>query len=240
MMPAIVSGATREGRESKLVLDFHTHTYWSDGVLSPVEQARRALVSGYTALGLTDHVGTGNVAHLVAELKRDREIIERYWPITVIVGVELTHVPAAGIAEAARAARDAGAEIVVLHGETPVEPVEPGSDAAAIDSGLVDVIGHPGHITEDEVCRAVANDVFLEISARSGHCLTNGHVARLGQQLGAKLIVNSDAHSPSDLLTTDFQRSVALGAGIEPSLMECVLGTWPTELLERALSRRKG
>jgi putative hydrolase len=239
MMPAVHDRFVQEGRASELVLDFHTHTYWSDGVLSPVEQARRALVKGYTAIGLTDHVGTGNVAHLVSELKRDREIVERYWPIKVIVGVELTHVPAAGIAEAARTAREAGAEIVVLHGETPVEPVEPGSDAAAIDSGLVDIIGHPGHITEDEVRRAIENDVYLEISARSGHCLTNGHVARLGQQLGAKLIVDSDAHSPSDLLSPEFQKSVALGAGIEPALLDSVLSTWPNELLSRAMSRRE-
>src|SRR5690606_106848 len=122
---------------------------------SPVEQARRAVVNGYSAIGMTDHVGLGNVSHLLTELQREREIIERYWPIKVIVGVELTHVPAAGIAEAARSARESGAEIVVLHGETPVEPVEPGSNAAAIDSGYVDLIGHPGHITEDEVKRAV-------------------------------------------------------------------------------------
>jgi putative hydrolase len=229
-----------EGSELRLVLDFHTHTYWSDGVLSPVEQVRRALVNGYSAIGLTDHVGTGNVAHLVSELRRDREIIERYWPIKVVVGVELTHVPAQGIPDAAKAARDAGAEIVVLHGETPVEPVEPGSDAAAIDCGFVDVIGHPGHISEDEVRRAAENDVFLEISARSGHCLTNGHVAQLGQRLGAKLIVNSDAHSPADLLTAEFQRSVALGSGIDPSCLTNVLETWPRQLLNRVLARRDG
>jgi putative hydrolase len=222
-----------------VVLDFHTHTFWSDGVLSPVEQARRALVNGYAAIGLTDHTGTGNVVHLVQELKRDRDLVERYWPIRVIVGVELTHVPANGIAETAKNARDAGAEIVVLHGETPVEPVEPGSDAAAIDSGYVDLIGHPGHITEDEVRRAVANDVFLEISARGGHCLTNGHVAALGQKLGAKLVVDSDAHSPSDLLSPDFQRSVALGAGIDHAHLNDVLETWPQELLARCLARRE-
>lgn len=223
-----------------MLLDFHTHTYWSDGVLSPVEQARRALVNGYTAIGMTDHVGTGNVAHLVAELRRDREIIERYWPIEVILGVELTHVPAGGIAEAAKYARDSGAEIVVLHGETPVEPVEPRSNAAAIDSGYVDLIGHPGHITDDEVERAVANGVFLEISARGGHCLTNGHVARLGQRLGAKLVVDSDAHAPSDLLSEAFQRSVALGAGVDTERLEKVLEQWPQELLHLARSRREG
>jgi putative hydrolase len=222
-----------------VLIDFHTHTFWSDGVLSPVEQARRALVNGYSAIGLTDHTGVGNVQHLITQLKDDRDIVERYWPISVVVGVELTHVPAKGIGEAAKAAREAGAEIVVLHGETPVEPVESGSDGAAIDCGYVDLIGHPGHITEEEIRRAAKHDVYLEISARSGHCLTNGHVARLGQSLGAKLVVDSDAHSPSDLLTADFQKSVALGAGIAPEMLTSVLEIWPQELLQRCLARRE-
>lgn len=222
-----------------MVFDFHTHTFWSDGVLSPVEQARRAAEAGYRAIGLTDHVGVGGVPELLRALKADRDLVERYWPIKVIVGVELTHVPAEGIAEAAAFAREAGAEIVVLHGETPVEPVPAGSNRAAIRSGLVDVIGHPGHITADEVREAIERDVYLEITSRRGHSLTNGHVARLGQELGAKLIVNSDAHAPSDLLSADFQRSVALGAGIDESWLPNVLSAWPEELLERVLARRE-
>ena len=36
--------------------DFHTHTFLSDGVLSPIELIRRALVRGYKAMAITDHV----------------------------------------------------------------------------------------------------------------------------------------------------------------------------------------
>lgn len=222
-----------------MVFDFHSHTFYSDGALSPVEQVRRAAVRGYRAIALTDHTGIGGVGELIRSVRADRDMLERYWPVKVIVGVELTHVPAVAIPEAAAFALDAGAEIVVLHGETPVEPVEPGSDHAAIISGLVDVIGHPGHITEDDVREAAARDVYLEISARSGHCLTNGHVARLAQRYGAKLIVDSDAHAPADLLTPEFQRSVALGAGIEETLLPRVLEEWPLELLARVLARRE-
>ena len=222
-----------------MVFDFHTHTFWSDGELSPMEQIRRAAYGGYRALGLTDHVCVGGVRELIASLRADRDIAERYWPIKVVVGVELTHVPAEAIGEAARFARDAGAEIVVLHGETPVEPVPPGSDHAAIVSGAVDVIGHPGHISDDDVREAARRGVYLEISARQGHSLTNGHVARLGQLHDAKLLVNSDAHAPSDLLSAEFQRSVALGAGIEPELLTNVLQGWPAELLQRVLARRE-
>jgi putative hydrolase len=223
---------------SRNVYDFHTHTFLSDGVLSPMEQARRAAVNGYRILGLTDHMGVGGVGALLETLRRDRELIERYWPIQVIIGVELTHVPAEAIAEAAAHARAEGAEIIIVHGETPVEPVPEGTNHAAIACGLVDVLAHPGFLTPEDARLAVEHDVFIEITARRGHSLTNGHVARLAIEAGAKMIVNSDAHEPSDLLKSAFQRSVALGAGIPSGLLDDVLNGNPEILRQRVLSRR--
>jgi putative hydrolase len=220
------------------VHDFHTHTFLSDGVLSPMEQARRAVVNGYRTLGLTDHMGVGGVAALLEALRRDREVIERHWPIKVVVGVELTHVPAEAIHEAAAHARSEGAEIIIVHGETPVEPVPEGTNRASISSGLVDVLAHPGFLTDEDTRMAAANDVFLEITARRGHSLTNGHVARLAIQTGARMIVNSDAHEPSDLLKPDFQRAVALGAGIPSDKLHELLVSNPGALRERVLARR--
>jgi putative hydrolase len=223
---------------SHIVHDFHTHTFLSDGALSPMEQARRAVVNGYQTLGLTDHMGLGGVAALLEGLRRDREIIERHWPIQVIIGVELTHVPAEAIHEAAAHARSEGAEIVVVHGETPVEPVPDGTNHASIACGMVDVLAHPGFLTDDDARLAAANDVFLEITSRRGHSLTNGHVARIAREAGARLIVNSDAHEPSDLLRPDFQRAVALGASIPTEMLTEVLVGNPIRLRERVLARR--
>jgi putative hydrolase len=223
---------------SQAVHDFHTHTFLSDGALSPMEQARRAVVNGYLTLGLTDHMGVGGVAALLEGLRRDREIIERHWPITVVVGVELTHVPAEAIHEAAAHARSEGAEIIVVHGETPVEPVPEGTNHASIACGLVDVLAHPGFLTEDDARLAAANDVYLEITARRGHSLTNGHFARLAQLTGARMIVNSDAHEPSDLLKPGFQQAVALGAGIPSDLLNEILNENPARLRARTLLRR--
>jgi hypothetical protein len=52
------------------------------------------------------------------------------------------------------------------------------------------------------------------------------------------MIVNSDAHEPSDLLRPDFQRAVALGAGIPAAMLEDVIISNPAALRERVLSRR--
>lgn len=220
------------------VYDFHTHTFFSDGALSPMEQARRAAVNGYVVLGLTDHVGFGGVGALLDTLRRDREVIERHWPIQVIVGVELTHVPSQVIAEAAEQARSEGAEIVVVHGETPVEPVPDGTNHASVSCSLVDILAHPGLLTLDDARIAARNGVYLEVTARRGHSLTNGHVVRIAHVAGAKLIVNSDSHEPSDLLTHEFQARVARGAGINEDDLDLILSRHPAELLVRAMARR--
>ena len=53
------------------------------------------------------------------------------------------------------------------------------------------------------------------------------------QKAGAKLIVNSDGHDKNDLLTPDFARKVALGAGIVESELATILNDNPLALLRR-------
>lgn len=216
-----------------MTFDFHTHSFFSDGVLSPVELIRRAHVAGYRAIAVTDHVGLANIEHVLKEVSRDCQLAEKYWGIKAFPGVELTHIPAAAIADCAKMAKSLGAKLVVVHGETPVEPVDPGTNRAALMSSHVDILAHPGFITTEEAQIAVVNDIFLEISARGGHSLTNGHVAKVGLAVGAKLIVNSDAHSPENLLKTGFAAKVAQGAGIPLEALESVLVNHPLELLKR-------
>src|SRR5512136_2583665 len=175
--------------------DFHTHTFLSDGELSPVELIRRASEKGYRGIALTDHVGMGSLERLIRETVEDCRIAREYWDIAAIPGVELTHLPARAIAEAAKKAKDLGAWIVVVHGETIVEPVEKGTNLAALNSPHVDILAHPGLLTPEEAKLAAEKDIFLEISARKGHSLTNGHVSKLALKAGAKLLVDSDAHT---------------------------------------------
>ncbi|MCL4459151.1 MAG: histidinol phosphate phosphatase domain-containing protein [Chloroflexi bacterium] len=222
-----------------MVYDFHTQTFLSDAALSPVELVRRAIIRGYKAIALTDHVGSGNCELVLKQLIQDCTICMRHWDIIAIPGVELTHVPAAAIAEVAHLAKGVGALIVVVHGETIVEPVEPGTNLAAVQCSGVDILAHPGFITAEEAQLAAGNGIFLEISARKGHSLTNGHVVKVARAAGAKLLVNSDAHDPDDLLTPAFARSVASGAGLLPEELDEVLLKNPTRLLSKiGLSRR--
>jgi putative hydrolase len=102
---------------------------------------------------------------------------------------------------------------VVVHGETLVEPVEEGTNHEAILGGA-DILAHPGLISEEDVKLAKERNVLLEITARKGHSLSNGHVAKLARAIGASLVYNTDSHSPSDLTTEEQARRIVLGAGL--------------------------
>ena len=130
--------------------DFHSHTFLSDGVLSPVELIRRAHVRGYRVIGVTDHVGMGNVELVVKMLVKECAMASARWDILALPGVEITHVPKEDIDLVAEAAKGLGAVVVVVHGETIVEPVEPGTNRAAISSPSVDILAHPGIIAVED------------------------------------------------------------------------------------------
>jgi histidinol phosphatase-like PHP family hydrolase len=97
----------------------------------------------------------------------------------------------------------------------------------------VDILAHPGLITRDEADIAARNGIFLEVSARRGHSTANGHVARVANQAGARMVLNSDAHGPQDLLTEEFAMNVALGAGLDREEAESLLGAAPLQFLKK-------
>ena len=196
------------------MIDLHTHTLNSDGELLPTELWRRAQVKGYRFLGLTDHVDASNFAEVFARLKTAADSLNRIAPPRVIPGLEFTHLPPELIRPLAAEARALGVPLIVIHGETLAEPVAPGTNRAALMADI-DILAHPGLITPEEAALAQKRGIFLELSARKGHGLANGHVARLARQAGASLIVNTDSHGPGDLITREQAERLARGAGLD-------------------------
>lgn len=216
-----------------MVYDFHTHTSLSDGDLSPMELIRRASVNNYRAIALTDHAATGSLNRIIQEVTEVCALARSHWDILAIPGIELTHLPPPAIAETAQKAKELGAWIVVVHGETLVEPVEKGTNLAALQSPHVDILAHPGLPSIEEAKLAATNGIFLEISARKGHCLTNGYIASLAQKTGAKLLLNSDAHSEQDLLTLSLADAITHGAGLNDTACHQILTVNPQTLIEK-------
>ena len=214
-----------------MLYDFHTHTFLSDGVLSPVELIRRAVSNGYTAIAVTDHAGLGDQDRVLDILVKECEMASAEMGIMAFPGVELTHVPPKRIDEAARKAKSLGAKIVLVHGETIKEPVVEGTNRAALESPDVDILVHPGMLTEEEAEMAKKAGIYLELTARAGHSLTNGHVARTAIAVGASLVVDSDGHGPQDLLTEELAQQVAMGAGLTHEALSVVLHTNPQAII---------
>jgi len=212
-----------------IMIDLHTHSIFSDGELLPSELVRRAVVHGYTAIAITDHVDFTNIEHVLDGIKKAR-YLEEVWDIRVLAGVEITHVPPQKIPALVDLARQLGSEIVVVHGETLVEPVLTGTNRAAIEAGA-DILAHPGLISKEDAMLAADVGVCLEITARCGHNRANGHVVRIAQEVGADMIVSTDSHSPGDLVTDDEALNIAMGAGLSEKHAQEVLFSKPLSLI---------
>ena len=124
---------------------------------------------------------------------------------------------------------------VVVQGEPRVEPGPRGTNAAAVRCPDVDVLAHPGLITPEDVALAKENDIFLEITSRKGHCLSNGHVAKVAREAGVSLVVNTDTHSPEDMMNQARARQIARAAGLTQEEVYAATVTNPQRAMARAL-----
>jgi len=192
--------------------DFHAHSLLSDGQLLPSELVRRYKVKGYKAVAISDHVDASNIQEVTSKIV---DFCRGFSDskIKVIPAVELTHIPLNQFDKLIKYARNKGVRLIVVHGETLVEPVIPGTNKKALESDI-DILAHPGLISKDEAKIAARRGIYLELSARRGHSISNGHVAKTAIETGAKLVFNSDSHSPEDILSLSDQKNFIKASGL--------------------------
>ncbi len=195
------------------MFDFHCHSLLSDGELLPVEIARRYQEKGYKAIAITDHVDRSNIDMVIGGILRFCASWSENSKLKVLPGIELTHINLEDFGPLTDFARKKGIKVIIGHGETLVEPVIKGTNRAALEAG-VDILAHPGLISESDVKLAAKNGIFLELTSRKGHSLTNGYVAKMATKFGAKLSLDNDSHLPTDIITPLELFKVGLGAGL--------------------------
>ena len=201
--------------------NLHAHTFLSDGALLPSEVTVRYQDKGYEVIAITDHADYSNIKQvgkaIVGFCKR--------WPhkshIKVLPGIELTHVPPEQFKPLAKLARKEGIKIIIAHGETPVEPVSQKTNHLALLADI-DILAHPGLISDDDTKLAARRGIFLEITSRRGHSQTNDHVVRQAIKFGAKLILNNDSHQPEDIITPAELIKVGLDSGLTQAQIDKV------------------
>ncbi|MDH5202228.1 MAG: histidinol phosphate phosphatase domain-containing protein [Nitrospirota bacterium] len=217
------------------MIDLHTHTFFSDGELIPSELIRRAEAIGYKAIAITDHVDSSNIDLVIPKIVSALKKLRGYISIEAIPGAEITHAPPQIIPELVKEARHLGAKIVIVHGETIVEPVVPGTNRAAIEANA-DMLAHPGIISVEDLLLAKERGVTLEITSRKGHSLSNGYVAKEAMRFGVPLCINTDAHSPSDLITKEMAKKILLASGVEENRIDSIFEN-SKAIIEKALRR---
>ncbi|MFC1517828.1 histidinol phosphate phosphatase domain-containing protein [Candidatus Margulisiibacteriota bacterium] len=215
-------------------IDFHTHSLLSDGLLIPSELIRQAEIAGYAAIGITDHVDASNLEKTIEQMQK--LLSKQKFPIIVIPGVELSYVHPENIPDLAKEAKKLGTKLVVVHGESEAfdEPVYPGTNQISVSlKGYVDILAHPGKITETEAAEAAKNDIYLELSAKKAHSTSNIHIAKMAKKTGAKMLVNTDAHKPGDLLDQKGALKIAKAAGLNDKEAITVVVDNAQELLKK-------
>ena len=146
---------------------------------------------------------------LVSQVRR----LSLYADMEARTGVELCHVPPALLPAVVQEARDAGAEFVMVHGETLGDQVEPGTNFAAIEAGA-DILAHPGLLDEKAARYAAERGVALEFTSSPKHALTNAHVAAMALRCGCLLVRGSCARCAEEMTTRSRWPLVVRGADV--------------------------
>ncbi len=194
------------------MIELHCHSLLSDGELTPSELVMLARSLGYKGIVITDHVDQVNIYHVCGALREGIKKLSRHSPIPVFWGAEITHVPPRSILDMVKELRSLGASLVVGHGETIVEPVMEGTNEAFVEAG-VDILAHPGLISEEVAKEAASKGIYLEITTRKGHAYTNGHVLKIGKAVGASFVICNDTHTYGDMVNRVMAGKILMGAG---------------------------
>jgi DNA polymerase (family 10) len=204
--------------------DLHTHTEWSDGVLTVADLVAGAAEFGHDYLCVTDHAeGPGVVADAGlsdADLRQQAEELQRVredTDITVFHGVE-ANVDADGNVGAVSDDVLADLDLVVASPHSGLG--DGGGDQTdrlirAVEHPHVDVLGHPsGRLINQrpamefdprEVAAAAADaGTALEVNSNPHRLDLWGSAVQAAVEAGATVAVNTDAHSIPELANVEF------------------------------------
>ena len=189
------------------MIDFHISIQQGVGVASAL---RYASLAGIRFAGLvmpSDGTDLSRIADFSAQVRR----LSLYANVEAWAGVELCHIPPALLPEAVREAREAGARLVLVYGESIMDQVEQGTNFAAIEAGA-DIITHPGLVDAETAAFAAERGVAFEFTSCPRHALSNAHTAAMALKHGVPLVRGSNARQAEELTTRAFWPSVIKGA----------------------------
>jgi DNA polymerase (family 10) len=201
--------------------EFHCHTDWSDGKAPLERMVEAARELGRSYLVITDHspaVGFGmglDAGRLRAQIERVRSLAETLAPgFTLLVGAEVDILKDGSLDYSDELLAELDVVVASVHASHRLSAADQTRRiCAAIENPHVDILGHPtGRLIgrrepypveiDAVIAAAVRTGTVIEVSAQPDRLdLRDTHV-RLAVEAGAKLSVDTDAHSVEALAYT--------------------------------------
>jgi DNA polymerase (family X) len=232
--------------------ELHCHTVASDGRQTIEQMARAARERGYEYIAITDHSASHGFGNEVTpdELWRQIERIRALdvEGIRVLAGSEVNVLPDGSLDYDDDLLEELDWVIGSLHSSFRLSEEEQTRRViTAMEHPLVDAIGHPtGRLIDrrrpypldiDRIARAAAETgTFLEINGNPDRRDLNEIDARRAVELGATLVIDSDAHGTETLANVRYGVATARRAWLT---RENVANTLPWEELSARCAARR-
>lgn len=232
--------AAGEGRLPKLIDtadikgDLHMHTRASDGGNTIEEMAEAARERGYSYIAICDHSKSLTIAHglteerLLEQIAEIRALNRRLKGIRVLAGMEVDIRADGGLDIDKKVLRQLDIIVASVHHRHKQDREQMTQRIVrAIESGLVDILGHPtGRIInqrdpydadmERVFEAALAHSTALEINCYPDRLDLNDILARAAKKRGLKFSIDTDSHNTSELANIRYGMAMARRGWLEP------------------------
>jgi len=232
--------------------DLHCHTEASDGEATLEQMADAAQARGYRYLAITDHSKHIGITHgldakrLAAQMRAIDKLNAKLRGFQILKGIELDILPDGTLALPDPILRELDIVVAAVHSAFNLPAKEQTERVIrAMDNTNVNIVAHPfGRlIAEREAMQldiqrlmkaALERGCFLEVNGQPSRLDLSDNHCRMAKEIGLKLALSTDAHTPETLDYMRFGVDQARRGWLEP---RDVLNTLELPSLRRLLKR---
>jgi len=202
--------------------DLHAHTNWSDGTAGIEAMARAAMAHGLSYLAISDHSRRLTVAHGLDPQRLARQCAEvealdrRLDGIALLTGIEVDVLEDGSLDLPDKALAPLDVVIAAVHSKFDLSrAAQTRRILAALDHPKVKILAHPvGRLIDRRepydidmlavIRKCKARGVALELNAHPERLDLTDLACRMAKDEGARVVINSDAHSEHEFDNLEF------------------------------------
>ncbi|WP_370571875.1 DNA polymerase/3'-5' exonuclease PolX [Methanomethylovorans sp.] len=215
--------------------DLHVHSNWSDGKNTIEEMALAARFLGYEYIAISDHSGSSKIANglsekrLLEHIKEIERLNERIEGIRILSGTECDILTDGKLDYSNELLEQLDIVVVAVHGS-----VEQDSKTmtqrivTALENEYVHILAHPTGRKfgkrlpfemdmEKIMDTALEHGKILEINSAPQRLDLNDKYSMMSREMGIKLAINTDTHSPDQFANIRYGVGTARRAWVTPA-----------------------